>query len=153
MATVNSDLGNNKWGIGSIVFGAAALIVSMLVIFAGPFAPQQSVGTSIGQIIGEISVSAMNTVRGEAPPAPQSQPWDIDRVLMITGPVLAILGFIAAIVSAVRHEPWRLPTYGTVMGIAAITMQFMWWVALVIAGMLLLVSIIENGPSFLDFGG
>ena len=140
-----------KWGIGSIAFGGAALLISMLVVFAGPFAPQQSIGTSVGQIIGEIAVSAMDTVRGEAPPAPEAQPWDIDRVLMIAGPVLAICGFIAAIVSTIKQDPWRMAAYGTAMGVAAITVQFIWWVAILICGILLLISIIENGASFLEF--
>lgn len=139
------------WGISAVVLGGLALLVSMIVIFAGPFAPQHSVGTSIGKIIGEISLSAMNTVRGNDLPPPQTPPWNIDRVLMVTGPVLAVLGFIAAIVAAFRHDPWRLPAYGTLLGVAAITLQFLWWVALLIAGVVLLVSILENGASFLDF--
>jgi hypothetical protein len=145
------DLGNHKWGLGAVFFGGLALIVSMIVIFAGPFAPQQSVGTTIGQIIGEISLSAMNTVRGEGLPPPETPPWNIDRVLAVTGPVLAVIGFIAAIVSAFQHDPGRLPTYGALLGIAAITVQVLWWMALLIAGVVLLMSIIENGASFLEF--
>jgi len=144
------DLRNHAWGIASIGFGALALALSVIVIFAGPFAPQQTVGTTIGQIIGEISVSAMNTVRGEGPPPPEARPWDIDRVLVVAGPLLAVLGFIAAVVSAFHKDPWRLPTYGVVLGVAAIVMQFLWWMALLFAGVILLVSIIENGPGFLD---
>lgn len=151
MSQAGVDPRNHAWGIGAVVFGGLAMIISMLVIFGGPFAPQQSVGTSIGKIIGEISLSAMNTVRGNELPAPQTPPWNIDRVLMVTGPALAVIGFIAAIVSTFKQEPWRLPTYGTMLGVAAITMQFLWWVALLIAGVILLSSIIENGASFLEF--
>lgn len=151
MSDQSLDIRNNAWGLASLFFGGAALILTVIVIFAGPFAPQQTVGTTIGQIIGEIRLSAMNTVRGEALPPPQTRPWDIDRILAVTGPVLAVLGFIATIVAAFRKDHWRMPTYGAVLGVAAITMQFLWWVALLIAGVVLLVSIIENGPGFLDF--
>lgn len=151
MSATASDLRNHKWGLASILLGAIALIVTCIVMFAGPFAPQQSIGTSIGQIIGDISLSAFNTVRGEALPPPETAPWNIDRVLIITGPILAVFAFLAATVSAFRHDPWRLPTYGAVLGASAIVMQFLWWVVLIIAGIALLISILENGPSFLEF--
>ncbi len=150
MSETTGDLRNHKWGLASMALGAIALVVTCIVIFAGPFAPQQSVGTSIGQIIGEISLSAMNTVRGEALPPPETAPWNIDRVLMITGPILAVLAFLTATVSAFKHDPWRLPTYGTVLAASAIVMQFLWWVVLIVAGVMLLISILENGPGFLE---
>lgn len=151
MSETASDLWDHKWGLASIALGTIALIVTCIVIFAGPFAPQQSVGTTIGQIIGEISLSAMNTVRGEALPPPETMPWNIDRILMITGPILAALAIFTAIISRFKRDPWRLPTYGVVLGVSAIVVQFVWWVVLIIAAVVLLVSIIENGPSFLEF--
>jgi hypothetical protein len=151
MTDASEFLNNHRWGAASVVFGAAALIVTSLVIFAGPFAPQQSVGTSIGQIIGEISLSAMKTVRGEALPPPQAAVWDIDRILIVTGPALAVLGFITAIFAAFRDSKSRLPIYGATFGVAAIIIQFLWWLAIIIIGGLLLISIIENGPRFLEF--
>jgi uncharacterized membrane protein len=150
MSDTIADLRNHKWGLASMLLGAVALVVTCIVIFAGPFTPQQSVGTTIGQIIGEISLSAMNTVRGEALPPPETAAWNIDRILMITGPILAVLAFLTAAVSAVKHDPWRLPTYGTVLGASAIVVQFLWWVALIVAGVALLISILENGPGFLE---
>ena len=150
MTQTYGDLRNHKWGLASIGLGAIALVVTMIVIFAGPFAPQDSVGTSIGKIIGEISVSALSTVRGDELPPPETRDWDIDRILLVTGPILAILAIITAIVSAFYHDPWRLPTYGAVLGVGAIAIQVIWWIVLIIAGALILVSIIENGPSFLE---
>lgn len=151
MSATAGDLRNHKWGLASILLGAIALIVTCIVMFAGPFAPQQSIGNSIGQIIGEISLSAFNTVRGEALPPPETAPWNIDRVLIITGPIIAVFALVAAIISGFRHDPWRLPTYGAVLGASAIIVQFLWWVVLIIAGVALLISILESGPSFLEF--
>lgn len=151
MTLQSIDLRDHKWGLASIGLGSIAFIVTAIVIFAGPFAPQQSIGSTIGEIIGDISVSAFKTVRGDELPPPEVAAWDIDRVLMITGPILAILAMITAIVSAFKHDPKRLPTYGAVLGVAAISMQFIWWVVMIIAGVALLISIIESGPSFLEF--
>ena len=150
MSELNGGLVAHKWGAASVLIGGIALIVSSLVIFAGPFAPQQSVGTSIGQIIGEISLSAMNTVRGAAAPDPVATAWDIDRILMITGPVLAVLGFFTAVIAYFRDPKSRLPTYGTALGAAAITLQFFWMLALIIIGGMILIAIITEGPGFLE---
>ncbi|WP_375254082.1 hypothetical protein [Yoonia sp.] len=150
MTPTYDELLNHKWGLVSIGLGACALVVTMVVMFGGPFGPQDSVGTSIGKIIGEISVSAFNTVRGNELPPPEAAAWDLDRILLVTGPILAILAIVTAIVSAFCRDPWRLPTYGAVLGIGAIAIQVIWWIVLIIAGALILVSIIENGPSFLE---
>jgi hypothetical protein len=145
------DLRNHRWGVLSIGLGGIALILTMVVIFAGPFAPQHSVGTSIGEIIGEISTSAFKSAMGQELPPPVSRPWDIDRILLIAGPVLAVLAILSAIISMFQRDPWRLPTYGVALGVGAILVQFLWWLVLIVAGVMLLVSILENGPSFLEF--
>lgn len=49
-----------------------------------------------------------------------------------------------SIVSAIRRENWRLPVYGATLGIGAIVVQFVRWLALLFCGVLLLVAIIED---------
>ncbi|MGC9420775.1 MAG: hypothetical protein ACP5EN_17555, partial [Rhodovulum sp.] len=38
--------------------GAAALILTIVVFWAGPFAPQQTAGVSLGELAAEIAKSA-----------------------------------------------------------------------------------------------
>lgn len=133
-----------QWGYAAVVFGVAALAIAMLTVFGGPFSPQPSVGQTIGEIAGDMRASALRAVRGEEQPPPVPQPWDIDRVLMVTAPLLAVGAIALSLVSAIRREGLKLASYGAVLGVSAIVFQFVWWIALLICGMILLVSIMEN---------
>ena len=41
--------------------------------------------------------------------------------------------------------------YGTCLGVSAIVFQFVWWLALLVAGILLIVAIIENMSDIFSF--
>lgn len=133
-----------RWGYLSIALGALALAVSAVVIFGGPFAPQQSIGTTIGEVAGDMRAAALRSLRGEPQPAAVPRGWDIDRILFLAAPLIGVAAVVAAAVSALSRDPWRLPTYGAVLGASAIALQFLWWVAMLIAGVVLLVAIVEN---------
>lgn len=133
-----------KWAYAAAGFGIAALAVAVLTVFGGPFTPQPSVGQTIGEIAGDMRASALRAVRGEEQPPPVPQPWDIDRILMITAPLLAVGAIALSLVSAIRREGLKLASYGAILGTSAIVFQFVWWIALLICGMILLVSIMEN---------
>jgi hypothetical protein len=132
------------WGHLAIGTGALALALAMLTVFGGPFAPQPSAATTIGEIAGEMRAAARRAVNGEPQPAPVPRGWDIDRVLMLAAPLLGVVAVVLAIVSALRREGLRFAGYGAALGMGAIVFQFVWWIALLIAGTLLLVAIIEN---------
>jgi hypothetical protein len=152
----NIDLSRQTplWGLLAFVTGAVALVLAMVVIFAGPFAPQPTVGTTIGEIAGDMLAAARRSVEGAPPPAPQPRGWDIDRVLVTITPILGVAAVVLAMVAVLRHERRHLPSYAAALGISAIVFQFFWWVALLICGVVLLVAIIENLGGFVEgFGG
>ena len=141
-------------GYMGIATGGLSLVLAMLVIFAGPFAPQPAIGTTIGDIAGDMATAAMRSMRGLEQPAPEPRGWDVDRVLFTLTPILAVAAIVLSVLSALRHEPWRLGTYGTALGAAAILCHFIWWIALLLCGVALLTAIIENFGDILDgFGG
>lgn len=133
-----------RWGYVSVALGALGLVLAMVHIFGGPFTPQPSIGTTIGDIAGDMRAAVLRAVRGEPQPAPQPVGWDIDRVLLLAAPLLGAAALVMAVVSAIARDGWRLPTYGAVLGLAAIVFQLFWWVAVLFAGAILLVAIIEN---------
>lgn len=154
MLTYDPETRAPIWGMLAIGTGALALVLAMLVIFAGPFAPQQSVGTTIGDIAGDIVSAARRSVQGLEQPAPAPRGWDIDRILATLAPILGVGAVVLAVLSAVTREPWRLASYGAALGGAAIVVQVIWWVALLICGIVLLVAIIENLGGIVEgFGG
>jgi hypothetical protein len=142
-----------RWGYAAAVFGVVALAIAMLTVFGGPFSPQPTVGQTIGEIAGDMRASALRALRGEEQPPPVPQSWDIDRVLMVTAPLLAVGAIALSVVSAIRREGLKLASYGAILGTAAIVFQFVWWLAMLICGVLLLMSIMENiGDILGDWG-
>ena len=55
-----------------------------------------------------------------------------------------IVAILLALISAVCREHWRVPVYAAGLGSAAVLFQFFWLLAVLIAGVILLVAIIEN---------
>lgn len=132
------------WGHVALGAGALALLLAMLNIFAGPFAPQPSVGAAIGEIAGEMRAAALRAATGAPQPAPEPRGWDIDRVLMLAAPLVGVVAIVLSMIAALRGEQYRLAGYGATLGAGAIVFQFVWWIALLIAGVILLVAIVEN---------
>lgn len=132
------------WGHVAMGTGAFALALAMLHMFGGPFAPQSSVGTTVGEIAGEMRAAALRAVSGAAQPAPEPRGWDIDRILMLAAPLFGVLAVVLSMVAALRREELRLAGYGAALGVGAIVFQLVWWIAALIAGVIVLVAIIEN---------
>ncbi|SEN94599.1 hypothetical protein [Palleronia pelagia] len=135
--------GDMRLGMLAVLMGATALLVAMIHIFGGPFAPQQPVGVSIGEIAGDIRASAWRAVTGAPQPAPVPRGWDIDRVLGLAGPVIGALAVGLAAISVSRRGSTRLAAMATGLGLSAITFQFIWWLAVLMACVALLISIVE----------
>ena len=141
------------WGLWAIAAGAIAVVLVCIQIFGPPAEPQPSAAQQIGEIAGEMKRSAWRAFLGmePEPPAPQPDPSLVSQYLPIAGPVLGVLAIVLAVVSALMRENWRLATYGTVLGASAVLMQMFWWVALLIAGVILLAAVIENLGGFFSF--
>jgi hypothetical protein len=143
------DIKSAGFSVAAIALGGIGLLTALLVVYAGPFAPQQDVGTTIGEIAGNIRASAWRSFLGlEQPDSTIVQrAWDIDRILMTLAPVAGVLGVLMAIIAYIRREPKRLATYGMALSVAAIFVQVLLIVVMIIAGVMLLISIIENMDS------
>lgn len=135
----------------AIGLGATALFLALLIVYAGPFAAQPDVGTSIGQIAGDMRAAAQRALQGlPQPEATVQQPvWDIDRILMAGAPALGVVGLIMAIVAFIRREPKRAATCGMAISIGAILVQVLLIAVLIIAGVMLLIGIMQNMDSIL----
>ena len=145
--------GAAPFSIASIGLGAIGLLVALLVLYAGPFAPQPDIGTTIGEIAGNMRAAAWRSFFGlEQPDSTVVQrAWDIDRILMTAAPVAGVLGIVMAIIGYIRNEPKRIAGYGIAMSIAAIFVQVVLIIVFIIAGVMLLIGIMQNMDSI--FGG
>ena len=131
-------------GWGAFALGVAALVLAMVHLYAGPFAPQQSVGVTIGEIAADIWTSGRQSMAGEAPPAPEARPWDVDRVLEVAKPVLAGLALALGTVALILRRGTRAGLAGILFGASAVLFQVFAWAVLVIAGVILLGAILAN---------
>ncbi|MFO7919371.1 MAG: hypothetical protein R6U99_00895 [Nioella sp.] len=138
-----------KFGLMGFMLGVASIVV-LLVQLSVLFEPQeQSSGSVIGTIAAEITQSAARAVSGEPAPAATPPPRDYGLMITITALCAAGLAVILGAVGLYRNEAHRLPYMAVGLGISAFVMQFVFWLAILICGIALLVSIIGNLDSIL----
>ncbi|MEX0368831.1 MAG: hypothetical protein AB3N22_22450 [Ruegeria sp.] len=142
------DAQNPVFGWLGFIVGSIALMAALFVFWAGPFAPQQSTGVSLGELAAEIGKSTLRAAAGLEQPEPVAQARDMDDYLRIG---VSMLGGIAIILSAVgllRHEKMRPAIAGIVIGTGAILFQFFAWAFLALLGVLVIMALLH---SFSDF--
>jgi hypothetical protein len=132
------------FGLWAVLAGGLGLAAVFLHMTAPFMEPSPSVASQIGEIAGEIRRSAWARFLGEAEPAPVEESIDWWIYLAFVGPALGVVALVLSLISGLRRENWRYPAYGAGLGAAAILFQFVWMVAVLIAGVVLLVAIIEN---------
>lgn len=135
---------NPTAGLIGFAIGAAAVLLVLVQFWAGPFAPQESAGISIGEIAGEIRDSAARALAGEEQPAPEAAPWDIDRVLNLVAAILAGAAIVLGLFALVRRETWRPAAGAIALGVSAVTFQFFVWIILIVVGLIVVLFIIQN---------
>ncbi|MFK7834596.1 MAG: hypothetical protein AB8B60_00115 [Sulfitobacter sp.] len=116
------------------------------------FETKPSAGAQIGEIAGEIKRSAWRTLLGLPKPAPEPVSPSLWVYTAMAAPILGVAAILLSVISGVMRENWRFAVYGTSLGVAAVVFQFFWWVAILIAGVVLLVTIIENMGGIFGFG-
>jgi hypothetical protein len=139
------------WGLWAVVTGTLALILVFAQIFGPTLEPTASVGTQIGEIAGDMRRAAWRSFFGLAQPEPEIVPVTYKDWLPLAAPVLGGIAIILSVISGVRGENRRFATYGTGLAVSAITFHFFWWVAVLIVGAMLLISIIENIGDIFSF--
>jgi hypothetical protein len=144
------------WGFWGVLAGALGVMLVFLQIIGPTLEPQPSVGNQVGEIAGDIARSAWQSFRGEYVPEPEPAAFPMWVLVGFAAPVFGVVAILLSVISAVRRENWHYPFYGTGLGVAAIVFYFVWWIAILFAGVLLIVAILENLGSIFDgglFGG
>ena len=132
------------FGLWAVLVGGLGVIAVFMHIAYPSLQPTPNVGSQIGEIAGEIGRSAWFSLRGLEDNPPVQEETNYWLHLAIVGPVLGVAALVLSLISGLRKENWRYPVYGTSLGIAAITLQFTWLIAVLIAGVVLLAAIIES---------
>ncbi len=135
--------------------GAAALILTLVIFWAGPFAPQQTAGVSLGELAADIAKSAARSVAGQPQPEPAAQPRNIDDYLEIGVGILAGLAIVIGVAAFIRHEQKRVAVSGIALGGLAVGIQlFTYTIMLIVGGLVIAALIYSLRDAFGDiFGG
>jgi hypothetical protein len=139
-----------KFGLVGFMLGIASLVVILIQMSAFFEPPEKSAGTTIGEIAAEIKLSAARTLAGE--PAPEPTPPPRDNSQFITNAALGVAGLAVMLggIGLFRNEPHRLSYLAVGVGLSAIVMQYVLWLAIIMCAVVLLVSIIGNLDSILE---
>jgi hypothetical protein len=140
-----------SWGLWAVLTGALALALVVFQIAGPMLEPKPSAGTQIGEIAGEIKRSAWRTFLGLPKPEVQPEPVPATAYLALAAPLLGIVAVVLSLISGVLRENWRYAAYGVSLGATAIVFQYFWWLALLVAGVVLLVTIIANIGDIFSF--
>ena len=140
------DIGQilRRWGFWSVLAGGIGLILVFFHMFGIGSEPSPSAAQQIGEIAGEIRRSAWRSFLGLAPEPVAPEPTTFRDVAGIAAPIFGIVAIVLALISGLRRENWRYPAYGAGLGVASIVFVYVWWLALLFVGMMLLISILEN---------
>jgi hypothetical protein len=133
-----------KFGLTGFLLGIASLVV-ILIQLSALFEPaEKSAGTAIGEIAAEIRLSASRALSGEPAPAPAPAPPDYSRFITIGALCVAGGAVVLGGIGLYRNEPHRLSYLAVGVGTSALVMQYVFWLAVLICGVALLISIIAN---------
>lgn len=139
-----------KFGLVGFMLGIASLIV-ILIQLSAFFEPQaKSSGAVIGEIAADIRQSAARALAGEPAPEPTPPPQDYSQFITIAA--LCVAGIAVALggMGLYRNEPHRLSYLAVGIGVSAFVMQYLFWLAILICGVALLISIVGNLDSIFD---
>ena len=92
----------------------------------------------------------MGALSGEPAPKPTPPPQDFGQLATIVALCAAGLAVMLGDVGLYRNEPHRLSYLAVGIGLSAFVMQYVFWLAILICGIALLISIVENLGSIFD---
>ncbi len=137
-----------QWGFWALCTGALALMLVFLQIAGPMLEPQQSVGSQIGEIAGDMKRAAWRSFFGLEPDAEQLVRPSLWHYFAVVAPMFGIVAIALSVISKVKKEHRQFPIYATGFGVTAILFQYLWWLALLVAGIMLIISVIQNLGDF-----
>ncbi len=140
------------WSGWGFALCALALIMALVQIMGGPFAPQVETSVTLGEMAADIGKSAARSALGLAQPAPEALPWDIDRALRVAVVIAAVAGTVLAMLALVKGEDYRLASFAMALGVSAIAMQFFAWLVLMIVGAIIIAAFLSMIAAWSPFG-
>ncbi len=150
-----ADTCNPVFGWAGFMLAALALFAALFVFWAGPFAPQQSTGVTLGELAAELGKSTLRAAAGTEQPAPVAPTRDLDDFLQIGVAMLGGLAIVVSVIGILRHEKRRPAIAGVVIGTGAILFQFFAMAFFAFLGALVIMALLNSFSDVFSglFGG
>lgn len=134
-----------KFGLSGVGLGAIALLLAVVTFWAGPFAPQPTLESSVAQKAAAIRDATLDALRGkEVKPEYVEKKWDIDKYISVTIPVVSVLAILLGVVSFIFKEPIRISGSAAALGVSAIAFQFIAMYAMALLFVLLICAVLGS---------
>ncbi|WP_420585693.1 hypothetical protein [Ruegeria sp.] len=156
MTDVNaSDTARPVFGWTGFSLASMALFAALFVFWAGPFAPQQTTGVSLGELAVEIGKSTLRSAAGLDQPDPVAPVRDLDDFLQIGVAMLGGLAIVVSVTGILRHEKRRPAIAGVMIGVGAILFQFFAFAFFAMLGVLVIMALLNSFSDVFSglFGG
>ncbi|MGH1441638.1 MAG: hypothetical protein ACRBBR_16105 [Cellvibrionaceae bacterium] len=133
----------NKFATFGIIAGGLALMLALVHFWAGPFAPQPSLESTIAEKAASIRQAAIDALKGKEVEAPMvKNSFNVDKVIHIITAVLGGLAFILAAISFSNKESKRSAGSSAALGISAIAFQFIAMYAMALLVVILIAAVL-----------
>ncbi|MEO1107191.1 MAG: hypothetical protein AAFX90_04635 [Pseudomonadota bacterium] len=139
-----NDSANPIFGWIGFCIASLTLFAALFVFWAGPFAPQQSAGVSLGELAAEIGKSTLRSAAGLEQPEPVARARDLDDFLQIGVAMLGALAVVLSVVGLLRHERRRPAIAGIAVGVGAILFQFFAFAFFAFLGVLVIMALLNS---------
>ncbi|WP_299772960.1 hypothetical protein [uncultured Tateyamaria sp.] len=133
-----------RFGLAGFLLGIASLVIILIQLSAFFEPPEKSSGAVIGEIAADIVQSAARVVAGDPAPDRSPPPEDYDQLITIAALCVAGIAVVLGGIGLYRNEPHRLSHMAVGVGVSALVLQYVFWLAILICGVALLISIIGN---------
>ena len=131
-------------GFSGIAVGGAALLLALVHFWAGPFAPQPTLETTVAQKAAAIRQATISALQGRANQETVKPNWNADRVTRVTTASLCGLALILSILSFALREPGRVSAGGAILGVSAVAFQFIAMYAMALLVVLLIAAVLSG---------
>lgn len=139
------ELRKSKFGLSGVIIGAIALMIAVTNFWAGPFAPQPSIETTIAEKVSSIRQKTVDAIKGKKVDRTYiKQKWNIDKAINVAIPAISVIAIFLGILSFIKKEPSRIAGSATVLGFSAIAFQFIAMYLMALLVVLLIAAVVSN---------
>ncbi len=136
---------STHFGMFGIALGGIALILALVNFWAGPFAPQPTIETTVAEKAASIRAAAVNALKGEEPVKETFvREWDADTWTDVATAVMGGLAMILGVLAFVKHESIRVAGGAAALGVSAIAFQFIAMYAMALLVVLLIAAALSS---------